>query len=312
MPEVFVLEMMNADAIATLASRVTVIKPPQSREVSWVGRASGVIVRAARITGAEIAAAAPTLKVIGKHGVGVDNIDLDAARAHGVRVVSTPGANATSVCEMTLALALALARRVPLADRGLRTGTALSDAERTGTELTGKTFGIIGFGAIGRGVAAMMRAAFGATVIGYDPLVPPEAFTAAGAVRATSLPELLASADVVTIHAPLVPATRNLIGAAEFKVMKPSALLVNAARGGIVDEDALAEALRTGRIAAAASDVFVQELPPAIHPLLALPNFIGTPHIAGTTAEALVRMGRDVVAGVLDVLEGREPKFPVV
>ena len=168
MPEVFVLELMDANAIATLASRVTVVRPPQSREVSWIGRATGVIVRAAKITGADIAAAAPTLKVIGKHGVGVDNIDLEAAKAHGVRVVSTPGANATSVCEMTLALALALARRVPLADRQLRGGTTMSDAERTGAELTGKTFGIIGFGAIGRGVAAMMRAAFGATVIAFE------------------------------------------------------------------------------------------------------------------------------------------------
>ena len=312
MPEVFVLELMNADAIATLASRVTVVKPPQTREVSWVGRAAGVIVRAAPITGAEIEAAAPTLKVIGKHGVGVDNIDLDAARKYGVRVVSTPGANAISVCEMTLGLALALARRVPLADRGLRAGTALPDAERVGTELTGKTFGIIGFGDIGRRVAATMRAAFGATVVAYDPVVAAEIFTANGATRADSLAELLACADIVTIHAPLVPATRNLIGAAEFKVMKPSALLVNAARGGIVDETALAEALRSGRIAAAASDVFVKEPPPADHPLLALPNFIGTPHIAGTTAEALVRMGREVVAGVLDVLEGRTPRFPVV
>ncbi|MBK5958443.1 hypothetical protein CCR97_09510 [Rhodoplanes elegans] len=312
MNEVFVLEPVAAEAIALLAERVPVVALPQSREIPWVGRAAAVIVRAAGVTAAEIAAAAPTLKVIGKHGAGVDAIDLAAARAHGVRVVSTPDANSCSVAELTLGLTLALARRIPLADRRLRTGTPLSPAERIGTELTGKTFGVVGFGAIGRRVAALVRAAFDATVVAFDPGVASEVFADAGAIRVATLPELLARADVVTVHVPLLPATRGLIGAAELAAMKPGALLVNTARGGVIDETALHEALCAGRIGGAASDVFVAEPPSADHPLLGLPGFVATPHIGGTTTEALSRMGRDVAAGVLDVLEGRPPRFPVV
>lgn len=312
MNEVFILEPVAAEAIAMLEARVPVVALPRSREIPWVGRAAAVIVRAGRVTAAEIAAAAPTLKVIGKHGAGVDAIDLEAARAHGVRVVFTPDANSCSVAELTLGLALAVARRIPLADRSLRGGAPLSGAERIGTELTGKTFGIVGFGAIGRRMAALFRATFEGRLVAYDPVVAPEHFAAAGAARAATLPELLAAADVVTVHVPLLPATRGLIGAAELAQMKPTAILVNTARGGVVDEAALHAALRAGQIAGAASDVFVTEPPPPDHPLLGLPNFVGTPHVGGTTAEALLRMGRDVAAGVLDVLEGRPPRFPVV
>lgn len=311
MSEVFVLDPICDEAVEALAARTRVVVPPQSRETSWIGRAAAVIIRTAVIDADAIAAAVPVLKVIGKHGSGVDSIDVKAAHRHGVTVVSTPEANAVSVVELTLGLALAAARRIPLADAGLRAGIALTPAQRIGTELSGKTIGIVGFGAIGRRVAALFRAAFGGPQIAYDPVVPAEVFAQAGVARADALTELLAAADLVTLHVPLVPATRGLIGTAELAAMRPEAILVNAARGGVVDEAALRDALASGRLAAAASDVFVTEPPPADHPLLALPSFVATPHIGGTTREAMIRMGRDVVAGVLDVLEERIPRYKI-
>lgn len=266
-----------------------------------------LIVRSQVSVDAEVLGAAPKLIVVGRAGVGVDNIDLAAATRAGVTVVNAPTANTIAAAEHTLALLYALARRIPAADSSLRSGE-WRRAEFLGQELRGKSLGIVGLGKIGMAVADRARA-MEMELLGHDPFVSEEAAAQHG-IRLLPLPELLAEADVLTLHVPLSNATRGLIGADELGAMKPSALLVNVARGGLVDEAALSAALIEGRLAGAAVDVFEHE-PPSGSPLLSAPNTVLTPHLGASTEEAQTRVALETVQQVLDVLAGRSARYAV-
>ena len=250
---------------------------------------------------ATVLAAAPELRVIARVGVGTDAIDLDAAADHGVVVTVTPGANDAAVAEHAVALMLALVRRVCEQDAAVRRGEWPRSGDHVPGSLRGATVGLVGLGRIGRRTAGLLEA-FGARVLGADPAVAP----ASAGVALVALDELLARSDIVSLHVPLLPATAGLLGAAEIARMRPGALVVNTARGGLIDEDALLAALRSGRLGGAALDVFAAE-PPAGSPLLALPNVVATPHVAGLSPASVEEMTRRAAASVLDVLAGRRP-----
>jgi len=303
---VYVIEPISPRALARLKEAVEVVDWRDPRVGDWPDHAEGLVVRIRPIPAADVARA-KKLRVIGKHGVGFDNVPLDAARAKGITVVNTPGANADGVAELVLGLAIAAARHVVAGDHALRAGTLGRLPLPAGRELAGRPVGIAGFGAVGRKVARLFARAFDAPVSAYDPLLPPEAIRAGGAEPVASLEPLLETSAVLSLNLPLTPQTRNLIDARALARMAPDSILVNTARGGIVNEMALAEALAKGRPGAAAGDVFAVEPPPPDHPLLRLPNFIATPHLGSATQESLDRVGLSVVEQVIDVLEGRRP-----
>ena len=246
------------------------------------------------------------LKVVAKHGIGVDNIDLNAAKEHGVRVVNAPGTNSEAVADLAIGFMFALARSIPEAHAMLRAGEW---PRVMGKSVWGATAGILGLGAIGKGVARRARG-LNMTTLAYDPYFD-EQFATANQVRKASLDEILAAADFVTIHIPYSDQTRNLIGREQLAKMKPSAFLVNTSRGGIVDEEALFEALATKKIAGAALDVFAKE-PPAGSPLLNLPNTITTPHMGAYTDGALKLTSEFAARMVLEVLSGKTPSCMIV
>lgn len=263
-----------------------------------IADADALIVRSATKVTADLLDKAPRLRAVGRAGVGVDNIDLDAATTRGVLVMSTPGGNAVSVAEHTFALLLSLARQVPRLDKAMHEGR-WEKSSAAGTELRGKTLGLIGLGRIGSEVA--LRAdAFDMRVLGYDPYIS-EAAAKEIQVELAPLEKLLAESDFVSLHTALSPATQNLINAKTIALMKQGARLVNAARGELVDEAALAEALKSEKLAGAALDVFAQE-PPKNSPLIGLPNVIATPHVAGSTAEAQEEVGTQVAVQIKDYL----------
>lgn len=248
--------------------------------------------------------AADKLKVIAKHGAGVDNIDLRAAHERGIAVAFAPGANRHAVADLTFGLFLSLARKIPQTFDEVKKG---SWPRAVGTEVWGKTLGVVGTGRIGKEV--IRRAAgFGMRVLAHD-LYPDPQLQERGVVYAP-LEDVIREADFLTLHIDLNERSRSLIGAKELAQMKPTAFLVNTARGGIVDESALYDALKNGMIAGAALDVFGQE-PPQQSPLLEVPNFIATPHMAGYTKEALREVGMITARNIWNVLQGREPDFRV-
>jgi len=267
-----------------------------------------LLVRSQVQVDAEAIAAGKRLVVIGRAGVGVDNIDLPAATQAGIVVVNAPTGNTIAATEHTLALLFALARRVAAADASVRRGE-WKRAQFTGRELRGKTLGIIGLGKIGMAVADRARG-MEMEVMGYDPFVTDDAAALHG-VRLATVAEILAEADAVTVHVPLTRTTRGMIGAAELATMKREALLVNVARGGVIDETALAEALTAGTIAGAAIDVYTQEPPPADSPLLSAPNTLLTPHLGASTEEAQTRVSVEAAEQVLEVLAGRSARSAV-
>jgi D-3-phosphoglycerate dehydrogenase len=246
--------------------------------------------------------AAEKLKIITKHGAGVDNIDIPAATKRGIPVVSAAGANSDAVADLTIGLFLALARTIPLADRSVKQGKW---PRLVGVQMNEKVLGIIGLGKIGKKVAKRATG-FDMKVLIYD-IFQDEAFAKQWGFTYVPLAELLKQADFISIHIPLNASTRHLIGARELQLMKKNALLVNVSRGSIVDEDALCQALKEGRIRGAALDVFAKE-PLGESPLLKLDNFISTPHMAGYTQEALIETGMVCVRAIADVLEGRRPQ----
>ena len=250
---VFVLDPMSPRALARLGAGVVDWRDPAVAQ--WPEKADAVITRTSPV-GADDIGRARRLKVVGKHGVGVDNIAVAAARARGIVVVNTPGANGEAVAELVLGLALAAARHLVAGDRALRRGGPAAPPLLNGRELSGRRLGVVGFGQVGRRVADLFVRALRMSAAAYDPAVPAETIRALGAEPAASLAELLAASDVVSLHVPLTAATRGLIGSTELALMRESSILVNTARGGIVDETALADALARGRPAAAASDVF--------------------------------------------------------
>ena len=235
--------------------------------------------------------AAPKLRWIGRAGAGLDNIDVAAARERGVEVMNVPGANAVAVAELVFGLLLALLRQIPAADASVRRGE-WDKSRFMGRELRGKTLGIVGLGKIG-GAVARRATGFEMRCLGFDPLVPAAAARAMG-VEPLPLDDLLTRSDIVTLHAPMTPETKEMIGAAQIARMPPGAILVNAARGGLVDEAALLEALERGAIAGAGLDVFAEE-PPRGSPLRNHPRVVMTPHIGAATVEAQEAVGEEIV-----------------
>lgn len=251
--------------------------------------------------------AAHRLKVIARYGVGVDQVDLEAARERGIVVTNTPGANAVSVAELTIGLMLSLARNIPAATAGTRAG----EWPRTrGTTLEGKVVGLLGLGAIGRQVARRL-AAFDCRVLAYDPACEPAIASAWGAALRDQ-DEVVSQADFLSLHLPVLPETRGLVDAAFLARMKPGAYLINTARGELINEAALVEALQQGRLRGAALDALQQEPPNADHPLLQLPNVLITPHMGAHSDGATNAMGRLALDDCLAVLSGREPLHRVV
>ena len=267
-----------------------------------------LVVRSRTKVNAALLAAGPKLKVIGRAGVGVDNIDVAAAVAQGVVVVNSPMAASVSVAEHTLGLLLALARQIPAADAVLKQGK-WEKSSFMGVELAGKTLGLLGLGRIGA-LVTNRAAAFGMAVTAYDPNLTPDQIRERGAEPA-DFNTVLAAADYLSLHLPLTRETTGLLGADQFALMKKGARLVCAARGGVVDEAALRAALDSGQLAGAALDVFAQE-PPAPGSIATHPKVIATPHVGAQTHEAQNRAGLAIAEEVLAVLAGREPRWRVL
>ena len=273
-----------------------------------VADVDAIIIRANGAVTETIMAAAPRLKVVGRHGVGLDAVDLAAAKKKGIRVVYTPQANKESVAEHFVALALMLAKKIRLADIALRDCRWQARYELIGTELKGKTVGVLGFGRIGQQTARICKNGFGMPILYYDQLAFSDAEKELEALRVDEK-TLFQKSDIISVNLPLVPETRHFVNADLLNLMKPTAFLINMARGPIWNEADITAALQEQRIAGAGSDVYEVEPIAADNPLLKLDNFVGTPHMSAHTEEAMIRMSM-VAKDVLAVLEGREPEYP--
>ena len=273
-----------------------------------IGGYDAVIVRGRTKLTPEVFAAAGSLKVAGRAGVGVDNINLEAAKNKGVTVVNSPLAATIAVAELTLGLMLSLVRDIARADAGMKEGNWLKK-ELRGTEISGKTLGVIGFGRIGAAVAERARA-FGMEVIAFDPLLNAEEIKKRGG-KPVSLEDLLAGSDFISLHIPLTPDSKNMINADAFDKMKPGVRIICAARGGVIDEEALLNALNTGKVSGAALDVFSTE-PPGKTGLTSHPKVVGTPHIGAETSEAQLRAALDISTEVIAALDGKPLRWRIV
>ncbi|WP_297064602.1 hydroxyacid dehydrogenase [Thermococcus sp.] len=275
--------------------------PDEDRLIELVKDVEAIIVRSKPKVTRKVIENAPKLKVIGRAGVGLDNIDLEAAKEMGIKVVNSPGASSRSVAELVFGLLFAVARKIAFADRKMREGV-WAKKQCLGIELEGKTIGIIGFGRIGYEVAKIANA-FGMKVLLYDPR-PNEERAREVNGRFVPLEELLKESDVVTLHVPLIEATYHLINEERLKLMKPTAILINAARGAVVDNKALVKALKEGWIAGAGLDVYEEEPLPEDHPLTKLDNVVLTPHVGASTEEAQMRAGVQVAEQIVEILKG--------
>ena len=267
-----------------------------------------VIVRGRTKITEAVLSKAEKLKVVGRMGVGVDNIDLKAAQAHGITVVNAPVATTISVAELTMGLMLSLIRSIPKADAGMKAGDWLKK-ELVGTELYQKTLGVIGFGNIGEAVG-VRALAFGMKVIACDPIRPPAEIQAAGAEH-VPFEELIKQSDIITMHIPHIDSTHHLINESAIKTMKDGVLIICAARGGVIKESALIDALDSGKVAGAALDVFEAE-PPGASSLPIHPKIVATPHIGAQTKEAQLRAGYDIVSEVIAALEEKPLRWKIV
>src|SRR4030081_170693 len=310
MPRILVADPLAEDGLERLrrAGEVTVVsKLGEAELIERIPDYDALVVRSETRVTALVLEAGRKLRVVGRAGVGVDNIDVPAATLKGILVVNAPRGNIIAAAEHTIALLFSLARWVPQADASVKRGE-WTRSKFIGSEIRGKTLGVIGLGNVGSEVAKRAHG-LEMEVVAYDPVVSVERAELFN-VELVTLNELLERADFVTVHIPLVEANRNLVGAPELALMKPTARLVNTARGGIVDEAALLAALESGKLAAAAADVFEHE-PAGDSPLFKLPNFIATPHIAASTIEAQVSVAFDVAEEVAAVLAGDLPRFAV-
>lgn len=297
------LEVLRQEAEVEVETDLT---PPQL--VETIGQYDAVVVRSGTKVTAEVIEAGQRLRVIGRAGVGVDNIDVEKATERGIIVVNAPTPTVVAVAEHTMALLLATARHVPRADASLREGKWLKKQLR-GTTVAGKVLGIVGLGRIGTAVARRARA-FEMEIIAYDPYLTREQIEERGATPVASLEKLLKQSDFVTLHVTLTPETRGMIGARELEMMKPTARLINCDRGAVVDEEALLKALEEGRLAAAGLDCFYEE--PAINnPLCCHERVVATPHIAASTVEAQRDVAQEIAWQVLIALRGNRPQHLV-
>ncbi len=274
-----------------------------------VGDFDALIVRGRTKVTAAVFDAGKKLKAVGRAGVGVDNIDLVAAKSKGVTVVNSPLATTTAVAELTLSMMLSVVREIPRADASMKAGKWLKK-EFEGAELTGKTLGVLGFGRIGAAVAKR-AAAFDMKVLGYDPLVPAEEIKKRGG-EPVSFDEILKRSDMITMHLPLTADSRGMLNAAAFAKMKQGVYIICAARGGVIDETALLEALNSGKVAGAALDVFTSEPPaPELVGLVGHSKLVATPHIGAQTVEAQARAANDISEEILAALDGKPLRWKV-
>jgi len=287
---------------------VTEAEPSMEELKGMIGDYDAILLRSRTKLTADIIEAGKRLKVIGRAGIGVDNIDLKAATEHGIIVVNAPGSNSISVVELTIGHMISIARMLVKADSHVRSGQWNRKAFK-GVELMGKTLGLIGFGRIGSEVARRAQV-FGMDVITYDPYVNKKIADEMGVKIVETKEDVLKNADFISIHALLTDETRGMISGPEFEMMKDSAYIINCARGGIVDEKALYDALKAGKIKGAALDVYENE-PPAGSPLLELDNVVFTPHVGASTKEAQLRAGTVAAEQMLIALRGEKPQFLV-
>lgn len=287
--------LSDEKAIAVLAPG----KLTQEELVAQVADVDALVIRSGVKVDAEVLAAAKKLKAIARAGVGVDNVDLQAATEHGVIVMNTPGGNTISTAEHTLGLMLALAHHIPQGHGSLKEGR-WDRKLFMGVELKGKTLGIIGFGRIGREVAKRAQA-FEMEIVAHDPYVPADVFEVMR-VKRLDLDTLYAVSDFITLHTLINEATRTMINAESLSKMKDGVRLVNAARGALINEHDLAEAIRTGKVAGVALDVYTKEPPDPDNPLIALPEVINTPHLAASTIDAQITVAVEAAELIIDVL----------
>jgi D-3-phosphoglycerate dehydrogenase / 2-oxoglutarate reductase len=308
-PLLAVVDPIHAEGIAILQAAGEVVElfaPGVDTAQAWA-LADGLVIRTSPLPAARLAQCA-RLKVVGKHGVGVDNIDIAAATNAGIVVFNTPGANALAVAEGAITLMLAVVKRTRAGHDLVASGRFAERGPWRAGDLTGNTLGLVGGGRIAGEVARIARRGFSMRVLVYDPYASAAQAAAMNAEKIESLDAMLAAADLVSIHVPLTAETKGLIGRARLARMRPGAVLVNTARGGIVDEAALAEALAAGRLLGAGIDVFENEPPENENPLFKLPNVVLSPHVAGITEDSARRMALGAAQGVVDVLQGRKPE----
>lgn len=307
---IYVLDPIHPEPLS-LAKENGKVVTWEDEKINDLSEAEALIVRTSKIN-KDVMVKCPKLKVIAKHGIGTDNIDLNAAKELGIVVTNTPTANMESVAELVIALTLACLRNVAYSYDMVRNGLdKIAPKELTGLELCGKTVGLIGLGRIGQRVGDIFKNGFEMSIIGYDPFMSDEKAKELGIKKYDTLKEMLINSDIVSISVPLMPSTTNLIGRLEFEAMKESAILVNTSRGKIVNEADLYEALSKKRIRAAALDVFEIEPPTKDNPLFSLNNFIGTPHIGAATEEAMIRMGQTAVEEIIRVRDRIKPMYIV-
>ena len=314
MTKTILLEMnLHPDGLAMLEAAGHTLVPSMSKDTperrKVLSEANAIIIGSAWQIDDALLDQAPHLQVVGRPGIGIDNVNLAAATRHGVCVVHTPDAPTRSTAEHAFALLLALAKRLIVADGSLRArGWNSKNEYGVGVELKGKTLGLVGLGRIG-GTVARMAQGFDMKVIVFDPYISPERAQALGVELRSSLREMLAESDFVSLHSALTPQTRGMIGKAELETMKPTAFLINCSRGPVIDEPALIEALRANRIAGAGLDVFTQEPTPDDNPLLQLDNVVVTPHNASRTADGVYAMAIGTAEEVCAVLRGDHPRW---
>lgn len=311
MPKVLVSDPIAPEGIEILKQVADVdVKTGLSKDelAAIIGDYDALAVRSeTKVTG-DIIAKAEKLKIIGRAGVGVDNIDVEAATARGILVVNSPEGNTLAASEMTVALLLALARNIPQADEAMRAGR-WDRKIYMGSEVYGKTLGVVGLGKIGREVVSRMQA-FGMSVLGYDPYLKPEQADALG-IKLVDLDTLYQESDYISVHTPKTKETTGMINAEKLALMKPTVRLINCARGGIIDEAALADAAKAGKIGGAAVDVYTTEPAPADNSLLNIPNIITTPHLGASTEEAQVNVAIDIAEQIVEVLAGKPARAAV-
>ncbi len=296
------LELLESEARVIVAEDLT-----EDGIIRLAQEAEAILFRVKPPATWRLLSSCPKLKCVGRHGVGLDSVDLEAATRLGIPVVHAPGSNTDSVAEHAMLLMLAAVKKLVPIDRKTRDGEWSGAHVRGITELKGATLGIVGVGNIGRRVAHIARG-FGMRPLGYDPYVPPEELERREVEPVRELAQLLARADVVTFHTPLTPETRHLINGSTIGQMKDGAILINTSRGGVQDERALFEALTRGKLAAAGLDVWEEEPISRDNPLLNLPNVVCTPHVAGLSETATRNIATQVAEEILRVLRGEKPK----
>jgi phosphoglycerate dehydrogenase-like enzyme len=283
---------------------------PETLQREVVG-AHALVIRTGGVIDEPLMDRGKDLSVIGRHGVGYDQIDIDAATERGIQVVYTPGANTQSVAEHVFAFLIGLSKHFPRMTAELARGNYLARTSLTGREIAGKTLGIIGFGRIGRRVGEIAHLGFGMKVLYHDIVPTPEEVELRAGARRVSFRELLETSDYISMHVPLDASTRGMIDHKALSLMRPQSILINTSRGRVVDEWAVARALEAGRLWGYGADVFAEEPPPPGHPLIGRPDVMLTPHSAAQTEEGLRNMATMIAQEVVAVLQGSPPQYPV-